>query len=97
MQCFTKGARTHYDLKYKFSDKSVKKCGKNHQITEYREVPLYGGYAKTWTYNFNVSPHEVGSIMTHKYQFLDKSVNKCVKNHQNTEYREVPLYGGYIK
>ena len=83
--------------KYQILDKSVKKCGINHQNTEYLEVPLYGGYTTTRTYNYNVSPHELGPIMTHKYQFLDKSVKKCGKNHQITEYREVPLYGGYTK
>ena len=78
-------------------DKSVKKCAKNNQNTEYREVPLYGGYTKAWTYTCNVLPHAQGPIMTYKYQFSDKSVKKCSINNQNTEYREVPLYGDYTR
>ena len=83
--------------KHQFSDKSVKKCDKNHRNSEYREVSLYGGYTKSWTHTCNVSPQELETIMTYKYQFSDKYVKKCGKNNQITEYREVPLYGGYTK
>ena len=83
--------------KYQFLDKSVKKCGINHQNTECREVPLYEGYTKSWTLTCNVLPHAQGPVMTYKYQFLDKFVKKCGLNHQNTEYREVALYGDHTR
>ena len=75
---------------YQFSEKFVKKSVKNHQNSEYREVPLYGGYTKSWTHICNVSPPELEPIMTNKYQFLDKSAEKCSKK------IKIPNIGRYL-